>query len=416
MFKTQKTVIRTISFLLALMLVRGVLIFAQDDDNSPTVVVGRLATILAAPDSEADSLGRPPQARLIVTGITIEEDFYRIDLDGLDGWVSESAVLEIDGDLSNVPVIGDETDNEMLNDMPIIILEGLTTIRSSPESGAETVARVKDMNLTIIGISEDSSYYLVSFEGQEGWVRAYSFLTIEGDLSLVPTVDPNAPAVTPEPEPCFISTEQAQTVRVRVGYGEDRTSVTHLAVDTEFEALGQNSDIGGNVWYALDKELAAPGKSIRGDVGWVLASEVHSTGDCEEIPIVDAEGKVPIREEQAEIESNVGESNEGNSVSILIGTWTGSQADGSVLVIVITHLRGNQYRTEFTDTKSSVTGPCSGGSYTGVGEGSIVENIMYMEGVIQCANGNSHTDLRPYIYDPITDTISVSGTSIILYR
>ena len=96
---------------------------------------------------------------------------------------------------------------------------------------------------------------------------------------------------------CFISTDQARTVRVRVGYGENRTSVTMLASNVDFEVKGQNADDNDLVWYALDKEEAAPGKSITGDVAWVAGNEVDAEGDCNAVPTIDASGIIPIRQD-----------------------------------------------------------------------------------------------------------------------
>lgn len=54
------------------------------------------------------------------------------------------------------------------------------------------------------------------------------------------------------PANCTVSTDQARTVRVRVGFGENRTVVTFLPIDTEFAVVGQNTDDSGATWYALD--------------------------------------------------------------------------------------------------------------------------------------------------------------------
>ena len=79
-------------------------------------------------------------------------------------------------------------------------------------------------------------------------------------------------------EACIVSTEASDTVRVRVGPGENRTSVSFLPANEEFTPLGQATDDDGNVWFQLDKEQAAPGRSI--NEAWVAAEELDTTGDC----------------------------------------------------------------------------------------------------------------------------------------
>jgi uncharacterized surface protein with fasciclin (FAS1) repeats len=93
-------------------------------------------------------------------------------------------------------------------------------------------------------------------------------------------------------EACLVSTTEVDTVRVRVGPGENRTSVSFLPADQEFEPLGQTEDEDGNIWFQLDKEEAAPGRSI--NEAWVAADELDTTGDCSAIGEAAAPPIIPI--------------------------------------------------------------------------------------------------------------------------
>jgi uncharacterized surface protein with fasciclin (FAS1) repeats len=93
-------------------------------------------------------------------------------------------------------------------------------------------------------------------------------------------------------EACLVSTTEVDTVRVRVGPGENRTSVSFLPADQEFEPLGQTEDDAGNIWFQLDKEEAAPGRSI--NEAWVAADELDTTGDCSAIGEAAAPPIIPI--------------------------------------------------------------------------------------------------------------------------
>lgn len=91
---------------------------------------------------------------------------------------------------------------------------------------------------------------------------------------------------------CIVSAEGANTARVRVGPGNNRTSVTFLPTGTEFEVLGQTDDDEGNTWYQLDKEEAAPGRAI--NEAWIAAADVNSSGDCDNIGEAAAPPLIPI--------------------------------------------------------------------------------------------------------------------------
>lgn len=93
-------------------------------------------------------------------------------------------------------------------------------------------------------------------------------------------------------EACIVSTTESDTVRVRVGPGENRTSVSFLPANQEFEPLGQAEDDAGNVWFQLDKEQAAPGRSI--NEAWVAADELDTSGDCSAIGEAAAPPIIPI--------------------------------------------------------------------------------------------------------------------------
>lgn len=282
MFKMQSTVIRTLGVLLILLLVQGTSVIAQD---APIVVVGRFATILSSPDKESDSLGRPPQARLIVTGITTDEEFYRADIDGGIAWIFQGEALEIEGDLSAVPRL----DPGDANDIPVFTPETEVSLYDSPNEDAKIVLDVENEALYILAMSEMEDFYLVLYQGQLAWLAIEAVEDngkVEGDLEDIPILS-NAP------EPCFVSTDKAQTVRLRVGYGENRTSVTFLAANTEFTVQGQNEDAEGRVWYALAKEDAAPTKSLIDPYVWLLASDVIETGDCDVHEIVETSGPRP---------------------------------------------------------------------------------------------------------------------------
>jgi uncharacterized surface protein with fasciclin (FAS1) repeats len=107
------------------------------------------------------------------------------------------------------------------------------------------------------------------------------------DGVLIPATEAAAAA-----EACFVFTEEEGTVQVRVGPGENRTSIAFLPANVEFEVLGQATDAEGDVWFKLDKEEATPGRSNA--EAWVSADAVETIGDCENVVDVNAPAVVPI--------------------------------------------------------------------------------------------------------------------------
>ncbi|GAB5489812.1 MAG: hypothetical protein Phog2KO_00270 [Phototrophicaceae bacterium] len=100
-----------------------------------------------------------------------------------------------------------------------------------------------------------------------------------------------------ESEACVVSTDIASGASVHVGPGNNRTSVTFLEVDTDYEVLGQNEDSEGVIWFQLDKDEAAPGRSI--NEAWVSSDEVDATGGCDSVGETSAPPIIPIVNQQA---------------------------------------------------------------------------------------------------------------------
>lgn len=111
------------------------------------------------------------------------------------------------------------------------------------------------------------------------------------DAVLLPDMEAMAGA-SGSGEACVISVADADSARVRVGPGENRTSVTFLATGQDYAVQGVSEDDAGNAWYQLDKEEAAPGRAI--NEAWVSADLVDSSGDCDNVAEADAPAIIPI--------------------------------------------------------------------------------------------------------------------------
>lgn len=274
--------------------------FGQDEPDTnrlaatvPTFDVSAVGgRMKAEPDGDAEVISSINGKQLPIYAVNSDTDYYLIEFEQQLGWIHKNFVYT-DDDLSSLI----EIDAIAVSDVAVITRDGDLIIYPVPDADAEIITVTDTETLFIIGQLTDETVYLIVGNGQMGWVDSDSLTShdVDGEVDMLPLIEANVGV--PEDssvEPCLIGTDQPRTVLVRIGYGENRTSVTTLAVDTEFEALGQNTDDSNNLWFALDKEIAAPGKSIRGDVAWVAAATVETIGDCDQLTLVPASGLLPI--------------------------------------------------------------------------------------------------------------------------
>ncbi len=70
-----------------------------------------------------------------------------------------------------------------------------TPLRAAPTTGAAEIARLPaEIQLEILGRNAEANYFLVSYQGQQGWVWL-SYVSVLGDLNAVPVI-----GAEPEPE------------------------------------------------------------------------------------------------------------------------------------------------------------------------------------------------------------------------
>lgn len=119
---------------------------------------------------------------------------------------------------------------------------------------------------------------------------------------------------------CFVITDSSRTIRVRVGPGENRTSVTFLPVEEEIPVLGETEDDDGNLWYRLDKELAAPGRAI--NEAWIAVEndDLETIGDCDDVGDATAPPIIPIITQAPPTSDNVDEASDDDETAIVEGS------------------------------------------------------------------------------------------------
>lgn len=108
----------------------------------------------------------------------------------------------------------------------------------------------------------------------------------------------SAPAVTPTtavaaPVACTVSASAANSAALRVGPGENRSSIAFLPANTEVTVTGRNELDDGSVWFQLDKAEAAPNGTAAAEL-WVNEENVTTSGDCDQVGDTNAPPVIPI--------------------------------------------------------------------------------------------------------------------------
>ncbi len=115
----------------------------------------------------------------------------------------------------------------------------------------------------------------------------------EGDiLDIAESFNSGEAVVSSDGADCTVSTDAADTVRVRVGPGENRTSIAFLPTGQDFIVQGKATADDDSLWYKLDKAEVAPNKAV--NEVWVAVAEVESVGNCDAVVDVNAPPIVPI--------------------------------------------------------------------------------------------------------------------------
>ncbi len=122
---------------------------------------------------------------------------------------------------------------------------------------------------------------------------------------------------------CTVSTTRDDTVQVRVGPGENRSSIIFLSAGSSFKVLGQAKAKDGSKWWKLDKTQVAPGKAA--NEVWVKQDDVNPTGDCDKVADVNAPPVVPISNAPP---SNNGSGSTASGSPPSSGNWVISYSNG----------------------------------------------------------------------------------------
>lgn len=135
-------------------------------------------------------------------------------------------------------------------------------------------------------------------------------------------VSSNEPA-----EPCFVSTDEENSVQLRVGPGSNRSVIAFLDAGEEFQVTGRFTADDDSVWYQLDKDEVLPGTGA--NEVWVAAADVDEAGDCAAVVDASAPPIIPGQTQPPVTTDNPDDSTDSGTTATIVplaGRWTATMA------------------------------------------------------------------------------------------
>ena len=130
-----------------------------------------------------------------ITGKNPEGDWWKIDLDGQEGWIFAPYVTAVNAE--NVAMV--EGGEMAASEEPVVTINGDMNVREGPGTGYPRVGgATAGQEFSITGKNADGDWWQIDFESQNGWVFA-PFVTATG-AEEVPVVAAPAPPSTPTSE------------------------------------------------------------------------------------------------------------------------------------------------------------------------------------------------------------------------
>lgn len=180
---------KRLMLMMSVFLLSGV-IAAQD--TSTTATAYGTVNVRSGPGAQYEIVGRLEAGdRVPVNGRDAAEDsrWLRVVLpSGVSGWVASFAIA-LDGEIANLPVITDDTDDEVLDERVTITAYGLVNVRGGPSMSYPITGQLDvDDVAEVTGRSNtENDWLFIENDDLNGWV-AYFTVTVSGDLELLPVL------------------------------------------------------------------------------------------------------------------------------------------------------------------------------------------------------------------------------------
>lgn len=233
--------------------------------------------------------------------ISVPEDWEEVEDDELDGLVLEG---RIGRDVYSMQVLTPaevadlvDVDND-IEDVFVDLLNELYEVEAENIEELDLTYPTLFWSYEVEESGETGGSYFIEFDDE-----TFGFVDIYGDDfedvretadEIIASFDSTGENESEETASatCFVSVDTRDTARLRVGPGENRTSVAFLAVDEDFQVEGRIVLDDDSVWFKLNKDEAAPGRAV--NEIWVAEADVETDGDCENIADASAPPVIPV--------------------------------------------------------------------------------------------------------------------------
>lgn len=210
-----------------------------------------------------------------------DRGFIELSTSGLSLTVYDPVALELVATLDDVDSVEDalrETALQMLAEEAAYDEAAVTVdTLDDREIARLDIEHTDDIDSLIMVTMTDESFGVIHIRNSQS-----NLTTIETLLNdIITSFDKPVNSIASEDTPCIISTTQSSTVQVRVGPGTNRTVISFLPANRDFAAISKTIVDDGNLWFQLNKDEAAPNKSV--NQTWVAADSVDQTGNCDAV-------------------------------------------------------------------------------------------------------------------------------------
>ena len=198
--------------------------------------------------------------RAWIMGISPDENWYLVEIDGLDqlGWISENLTVLV-GSLDDVKQIT----TEEIAMLPVAIANtAILNVRSGPGTGYSSVTTLSEGHwVEIVGVNAGSDWLKISVDGVTGAAWVYRELAyVAGPLSEVAEIAASATSTTTQPAPTQQPAVSSINVEVALptnGTIDLEVSWTDESVCSELYKIYYRSNTDSATYFSLETAVIA---------------------------------------------------------------------------------------------------------------------------------------------------------------
>lgn len=246
---------------------------------SPTAIVeGYPVTVYRNPNEDSFVVGiAPTGAKLTVTGISPDRNWWRVSTSAGAGWVKRNEVA-LWGDANTVPIVGDP--GPSFNG-PTVRVNSETSVSSQPGGGGISAVLPAGTVLPAIGRTVDNTWWQIADGFGTGWILVRD-VSLAGSANNIPVVS-EATSSGPGYSGAVITKAIVEVDR-KIAYAQDSFGSAPMWDARLGDELGVMARTPNGLWLRVSKGRYT---------GWMNFSGLTLFGSMADLPVVDATPPVP---------------------------------------------------------------------------------------------------------------------------